>query len=77
VIVGAANVILSVVNFWLNLNIALAPFGTGSFNAQAAQVNAIARVLFLVISLGLFAGAFYLAYLPGAAERGGQEPVRG
>ena len=62
VIVGAANVVLGVVNFLLNLNIVLAPFGTESFNAQVAQVNAITRVLFPVVSLGVFAGAFYLVY---------------
>jgi hypothetical protein len=61
-IVGAANVMLGAVNFLLSLNIVLAPCGAGSFNAQAAQVNAITRVLFLVVSLGVFAGAFYLVY---------------
>jgi hypothetical protein len=61
-IVGAANVMLGMVNFLLNLNIVLAPFGTESFNAQVAQVNAITRVLFPVVSLGVFAGAFYLVY---------------
>jgi hypothetical protein len=62
VIVGAANVALGIVNFLLNVNIVIAPFGTESFNAQVAQVNAITRVLFPVVSLGVFAGAFYLVY---------------
>ena len=62
VIVGTANLMLGVINFLLNLNIVLAPFGTESFNAQVAQVNAITRVLFPVVSLGVFAGAFYLVY---------------
>lgn len=52
VIVGTANLMLGVINFLLNLNIVLAPFGTESFNAQVAQVNAITRVLFPVVSLG-------------------------
>jgi hypothetical protein len=62
VIVGTANLMLGVINFLLNLNIVLAPFGTESFNAQVAQVNAITRVLFPVVSLGVFTGAFYLVY---------------
>jgi len=62
VIVGTANLMLGAINFLLNLNIVLAPFGTESFNAQVAQVNAITRVLFPVVSLGVFAGAFYLVY---------------
>jgi len=62
VIVGAANVALGIINFLLSLNIVLAPFGAESFNAQVAQVNTITRVLFPVVSLGLFASAFYLVY---------------
>jgi hypothetical protein len=61
-IVGAANVLLGGVNFLLNLNIVTAPFGTEFFNAQVSQVNAITRVLFPLVSLGVFGGAFYLVY---------------
>jgi hypothetical protein len=59
-IIGFENVILAALNFMLNLNIVTAAFGTEQFNSQVAEVNAITRILFTVVSFGLFAVAFYL-----------------
>jgi hypothetical protein len=40
----AVNVVLGIINFWLNLQLVVAPFGTEEFNQQVAQVNAITRL---------------------------------
>jgi hypothetical protein len=38
------NVVLGLINFWLNWQIVVAPFGSEEFNVQVAQVNAITRL---------------------------------
>jgi hypothetical protein len=53
------NAATSVANFFLNLYIVTAPFGTSEFNVQVARVNAITRVAFgipefLVMGLALW-----------------------
>ncbi|MCS7056308.1 MAG: hypothetical protein NZM18_09090 [Thermoflexales bacterium] len=62
VLVGVANAALGITNFLLNLNIVTAPFGTETFNSQVAEVNAITRVTFTLVSFVAVAAAFYLAY---------------
>lgn len=42
---AGVNVVIAALNFWLNLTIVVAPFGTEAFNQQVAQVNAIMRVV--------------------------------
>jgi hypothetical protein len=61
-IIGFENVNLAALNFMLNLNIVTAAFGTEQFNSQMAGVNAITRILFTVVSFGVFALAFYMNY---------------
>jgi hypothetical protein len=61
-IVLVFNIISAIANFFLNLFIVVAPFGTLEFNLQVAQVNAITRIVLLIpdmLSLGL---AFWLIY---------------
>ncbi|MDQ3809583.1 MAG: hypothetical protein M3336_04765 [Chloroflexota bacterium] len=60
--VAAATAAMAAVNFWLNLAIVTAPFGTDSFNQQVAQVNAITRLAFPLVSLGTFGLALWLIY---------------
>jgi hypothetical protein len=61
-IIGIENAVLGVINFYLNLNIVTAAFGTDQFNSQVAEVNAITRILFTVVAFAVFALAFYLVY---------------
>jgi hypothetical protein len=60
--IGVQNLLLAAVNFTLNLNIVTATFGTEQFNSQVAEVNAITRIVFTLVSFGVFAVAFYLTY---------------
>lgn len=43
-IIAVINVGTGIVNFWLNLSIVTASFGTELFNQQVARVNAITRI---------------------------------
>lgn len=61
-LVVLANIIAAVINFFLNLQIVTAPFGTPEFNSQVAQVNGITRVLLPIPSFVVFAIGFYLVY---------------
>lgn len=61
-IVIVVNVLAGVVNFWLNLAIVVAPFGTEAFNLQVAQVNAITRIVLTIPDLIAFGAAFWLIY---------------
>lgn len=76
VLVAAVNVITSAVNYWLNLNIVTAPFGTEDFNAQVAQVNAITRLAIGIPEFFAVGGAIALAiyalyaHVPEAARGG-------
>jgi hypothetical protein len=56
------SVIAAVVNFFLNLNIVLAPFGGETFNQQVAQVNAITRIAFTLANLAAFGFGFWHIY---------------
>jgi hypothetical protein len=58
----AAMAVSSVANFFLNLAIVTAPFGTDLFNQQVAQVNAITRVALNIVELGGYFLAFWLLY---------------
>jgi hypothetical protein len=49
-------------NYYLNLRMVLAPFGTELFNQQVAQVNAITRVALTVPSMIVFMIAMWLMY---------------
>lgn len=61
-LVVLANVLAAVINFFLNLQIVTAPFGTSAFNSQVAQVNGITRVLLPIPSFVVFGIGFYLVY---------------
>ena len=50
------------VNFYLNLRMVLAAFGTEAFNQQFAQVNAITRVALSVPSMLAFMIAMWIMY---------------
>jgi hypothetical protein len=63
------NVALAVLNFYLNLNIVVAEFGTETFNQQVAEVNTIMRIvgiveLALLIVVFLYAVMAVYARLP-------------
>jgi hypothetical protein len=62
VLLGAQNLVLGAVNFWLNLNWVTAAFDTELFNSQVATVNGVTRVLFTVIGMGVMMLAIGLVY---------------
>jgi hypothetical protein len=62
--VAAAMTVTAAVNIWLNIQIVTTAFGTETFNQQVAQVNAITRLAFPVVTmatLGLAVWAIYRA----------------
>jgi hypothetical protein len=61
-LVVAETAIAAAVNFYLNLRMVLAAFGTELFNQQVAQVNAITRVALTVPSMIAFAIAMWIMY---------------
>jgi hypothetical protein len=61
-IVVIETAIAAVVNFYLNLRMVLAAFGTEAFNQQVAQVNAITRVALSVPSMLAFMIAMWIMY---------------
>lgn len=61
-LIVALNVLAAIVNFYLNLNIVTAPFGSEQFNAQVARVNGITRLLLPLPNLVAFAAAIWLSY---------------
>jgi len=61
-IVVVETAIAAVVNFYLNLRMVLAAFGTEAFNQQVAQVNAITRVALSVPSMLAFMIAMWMMY---------------
>jgi hypothetical protein len=61
-IVVIETAIAAVVNFYLNLYMVLAVFGTEAFNQQVAQVNAITRVALSVPSMLAFMVAMWIMY---------------
>ncbi len=50
-LVLAINLFLGLANFFLNLKIVMADFGTSTFNQQVAQVNAITQIGFIIPEL--------------------------
>ncbi|MEM0979398.1 MAG: VC0807 family protein [Cyanobacteria bacterium P01_H01_bin.58] len=52
------NLLIGIINFFLNLQIVVADFGTTAFNQQVAQVNAITQVAFTLLE---FIGAGIVA----------------
>jgi hypothetical protein len=58
----AWNVVGGVINFFLNLSIVTASFGTEAFNQQVAQVNAITRIALAIPEFLVFGVAFWLIY---------------
>jgi hypothetical protein len=61
-LVVAVYAALAAVNFYLNLNTVVAPFGSEAFNQQVAQVNAITRIAFPLPSIIAIGAAIWLAY---------------
>lgn len=61
-IVTLQSILAGVINFLLNLNMVRDPFGTETFNQQVAQVNAITRISFPILSIAAFFLAIWLVY---------------
>jgi hypothetical protein len=61
-IVVIETAVAAAVNFYLNLRMVLAAFGTEVFNQQVAQVNAITRVALSVPSMLAFMIAMWIMY---------------
>jgi hypothetical protein len=62
IILIVANFLTGIVNFWLNLEIVVAPFGTTEFNQQVARVNAITRFALGLPEIVAIGVAFWLIY---------------
>lgn len=61
-IIGASNLGAGIVNYFINLKMVLAPFGTALFNDQVANVNAITRVVLVLPDMISLFWAFSLMY---------------
>jgi hypothetical protein len=61
-IVAIETLLGAALNFYLNLSMVHAAFGTEAFNRQVAQVNAITRVALTVPSVLAFALAMWIMY---------------
>jgi hypothetical protein len=62
-IIAGVNVATGTINFFLNLAIVTAPFGTEQFNQQVAQVNAITRIALNIPEvLGIVAAVWLIIY---------------
>jgi hypothetical protein len=61
-IVAIETMLAAALNFYLNLTMVHASFGTEAFNRQVAQVNAITRVALTVPSIIAFGFAMWLMY---------------
>jgi hypothetical protein len=61
-LVVAETAIAAAVNFYLNLSVVLAAFGTETFNQQVARVNAITRVALTIPSVAVFMIAMWMMY---------------
>jgi hypothetical protein len=61
-IVVIETAVAAAINFYLNLIMVLAPFGTETFNQQVAQVNAITRVVLSIPSIAVFMIAMWMMY---------------
>ena len=61
-LVVVETAIAAAINFYLNLRMVLAAFGTETFNQQVAQVNAITRVVLSIPSIVVFMVAMWMMY---------------
>jgi hypothetical protein len=61
-IIVVQNVITATINFFLNLQIVLAPFGSEAFNQQVAYVNTITRIAFPLMAIVGFGLGIWLVY---------------
>jgi hypothetical protein len=60
-IIAGVNVVTGTINFFLNLSIVTASFGTEQFNQQVAHVNAITRIALNIPEvLGIFAAVWLI-----------------
>jgi hypothetical protein len=62
IIVSLVSAMAGLVNFYLNLAIVTASFGTDLFNQQVARVNAITRIALTIPDMLAFGVAFWLLY---------------
>jgi hypothetical protein len=60
--VVAATLLAAAANIWLNIQIVTAAFGTEAFNQQVAQVNAITRLAFPIVTVGALGLAVLATY---------------
>ena len=60
--VAAATALAAIANVFLNLNTVTASFGTEAFNQQVAQVNAITRITFPLVTAGALGLALWVIY---------------
>jgi hypothetical protein len=60
--VAGATTLTAIVNIWLNIQIVTATFGTEAFNQQVAQVNAITRISFPLVTMVAFGLAVLAIY---------------
>jgi hypothetical protein len=60
--VAGASAVAAVANVALNLQIVTASFGTDTFNQQVAQVNAITRIAFPLVTAGALGLALWAIY---------------
>ncbi len=61
-LLAAVNVVTSLANFLLNLQIVTAAFGTEDFNTQVAKVNAITRIALGVPEMAAWGVALWLVF---------------
>ena len=61
-LVVLANIVATVINFYLNLRIVTSAFGTIEFNQQVGYVNALTRVLLPIPNVLVFGLGFWLVY---------------
>lgn len=61
-LLAAVNVATGVANFFLNLEIVTAAFGTADFNTQVARVNAITRLALGIPEFLVWGAALYLIF---------------
>lgn len=61
-LVVLSNLLVAVINFFLNLNIVTADFGTSLFNQQVAYVNGLTRVILPIPNLIVVGWGFWTVY---------------
>ncbi|MEI6740290.1 MAG: VC0807 family protein [Gemmatimonadaceae bacterium] len=61
-VIGASNLLAGIANYFINLRIVVAPFGSPVFNDQVANVNAITRIVLVLPDMLALFWAFSLMY---------------